>query len=74
VFDTVDFSTDGRKIYMKVAKSVSFAKANSKDMKQVVDRVVKIICTEIVPGMDPATIISVAKGRVQECKSSTRAA
>jgi hypothetical protein len=52
-----------REVVMRFAKSVSFSKATSDEMKPVMDHVVATICTEIVPGMDPATILNMAKTR-----------
>ncbi len=52
-FTGVDFTADRSSIYMKIAKSVSFAKADADVMKDIVDRVIDIICTEIVPGTTP---------------------
>lgn len=60
-FDTVDFTEKGGRIFMKVAKSVSFKKCDGEAMKQVVDRVVAIICEEIVPGARPQDIFEMAK-------------
>ena len=62
-FDTLEFTTDGKSIFMKVARSVSFKATNSAEMKEIVDKVVAIICTEIVPGMDPDTIMNQARER-----------
>lgn len=62
-FDTLDFTTDGRSIFVKTAKSVSFKSADAETMRGVVDRVVEIICMEIVPGAKPDEIISEARER-----------
>lgn len=62
-FDTVDFTTDGKSIFMKTAKSVSFKATSGDEMSEIVDKVVAIICTEIVPGVDPETIMSMARER-----------
>ena len=55
--------TKRSEIYMRFPRSVSFAKCEAEQMKQVVDRVTAIICTEVVPGMDPETIMNMAKAR-----------
>lgn len=60
-FDTVDFTTDGHSIFMKVARSVSFKSATADEMRHVVDSVVSIICEEIVPGCTPEQIMDMAK-------------
>lgn len=62
-FETVDFTTDGKAITMKVAKSVSFRRCDAAEMAGVVDRVVELICSVIVPGTTPAEIMSAAKTR-----------
>lgn len=61
VFDTVDFTTDGNRITMKTAKSVSFKRCDAAVMKEVVDRVAEIICTDIIPGARPNELFDMAK-------------
>ena len=64
-FDTLDFTTDGKTIFVKTAKSVSFHATGSKEMSRIVDQVTAIICTDIVPGVDPASIMDMAKAKVK---------
>lgn len=59
-FDNVDFTHDGRRIYMKVARSVRFDGPDSDEMSAIVDRVVEIIAAHIVPGVDPASLLAMA--------------
>lgn len=49
---------------LRIARSVAFDKTNSDAMTAIVDRVVSLICTEIVPGADPEDIRKAAKERV----------
>lgn len=64
-FDYVGTHVDTKRneIVMKFAKSVSFAKCDAEAMAGVVDKVVSIICTEIVPGCDPEALLNMAKER-----------
>ena len=43
------------------AKSVSFKSVMSDDMRELFDRVVHIICEEIMPGVDPDALVEEAK-------------
>lgn len=64
LFDTVDFTADDEWIYFKVAKTVAFqgpTAPDSEEMGRIVDKVVAIICTEIVPGLKPEEILELAK-------------
>ena len=45
------------------AKSVSFRKVTSDEMAAIMDKVVEIVCTEIVPGMDPESILNMARSK-----------
>lgn len=66
VFDTVDFTTDGKKIWLKVARSVRFhGGADSDEMREIVDQIVEIITTEIVPGVKPDDLLNMARDRVK---------
>jgi len=58
-----DFTTDGESIFMKTAKSVSFKSTSAEEMAPVVDAVVALICSEIVPGVTPAQLLGMAKDR-----------
>lgn len=49
-YDDIDFSTDGRWIYAKTAKSISYRSCDNYVMAAVADKVVDIICEQIVPG------------------------
>jgi hypothetical protein len=60
-FDTVDFSTNGRTIFVKIAKSVSFTKAEAEIMRKVTDDVVALICSDIVPGITADDLLTMAK-------------
>lgn len=64
-FDTVDFTTDGDAIYMKTARSVRFGRGGPShdEMSAIVDRVVALICTDIVPGCSPDEMMSAARAR-----------
>jgi hypothetical protein len=55
--------TKRNEIYMRFPQSVSFKSCDAERMKQVVDRVTAIICTEVVPGMDPETIMKMSTAR-----------
>lgn len=59
----VDFTTDGESIFMKTAKSVSFKSTSADEMGPIVDAVVSLICTEIVPGVKPEQLLDMAKER-----------
>lgn len=50
-------------VVMRFAKSVSFRQCDSETMAGIMDRVVAHICTDIVPGMDPESILNMAKAR-----------
>lgn len=67
VFDTVDFTSetvgDREIIRMKVAKTVNFKEVSSEEMSEIVDKVVAIICTDIVPGSSPDEILNMAKAK-----------
>jgi hypothetical protein len=55
--------TQRNEVVMRFAKSVSFAKCDSPTMGAITDKVVAHICTDIVPGMDPASIMNMARER-----------
>lgn len=57
----VFYDRRGAALIMRFAKSVSFRAVTSDDMKEIVDKVTAIICTTIVPGLDPETIFNMAK-------------
>lgn len=59
---TLVFATS-REIVFRTARSVSFAKADSAVMQPVVDRVIDLICSEIVPGSTPEQLMDAAKRR-----------
>lgn len=62
-FETVDFTTDGTSILMKTAHSVRFGAggASADEMSQIVERVVALICSDIVPGCTPDAIMTMAR-------------
>jgi hypothetical protein len=64
-FDFVDFTVVERtgEIIMRFAKSISFKACPPEKMSEIMDKAVAIICTEIVPGMDPETIFNMARGK-----------
>ena len=62
-FDTVDFTTDGRSIFMRTARSVSFRKCEADAMNEIVGKVVEIISREIVPGVNPEDLLREARTR-----------
>ena len=49
-YDDMDFATDRVWIYARTAKSISFRACNSEAMCEIADRVVDVVCAEIVPG------------------------
>lgn len=66
MFETVDFTTDGKSIFMKTARSVNFTNgANAEEMKAIVDQVIEVIVTSICPGMDANQLRSVADEKVR---------
>lgn len=61
-FADVDFVRDGTgAILMKQARSVAFNETNADEMQAVMNRVVDLICTEIVPGASPEDLLQAAK-------------
>lgn len=50
-------------LIIRTPRSVSFAKADRETMQPVVDRVVDLICSEIVPGVTPEQLMDMAKRR-----------
>lgn len=74
IFDTVDFTTDGKSIWMKTAKSVSFKELGSDGMKRIVDEVIEVICTDICPGIDPDELRINADEKVRPIKREREAA
>lgn len=59
----VTYDRGTHEVIMRFAKSVSFRAADRETMGEIVDRVVAIICTTIMPGSDPATILNQAKAK-----------
>jgi hypothetical protein len=53
-FRAVDFTTDGRRIYAKTPRSIAFKAVGSAEMMEIANRVVDVICTDIVPGSSRA--------------------
>lgn len=48
-YDDIDFSTDGRWIYAKTAKSIAFRNCGHDEACRLADAIVDVICAEIVP-------------------------
>lgn len=67
VHDNVQFWTNEENgtLIMKTAKSVSFRSADRETMHRIVDRVIEIICTDIVPGLTPDAIRDEAERRTK---------
>lgn len=61
--ETIETSYDKRshEMVMRFAKSWKFEKAEAQTATEVFDRVIAYVCTEIVPGVDPKTIMEMAK-------------
>jgi hypothetical protein len=68
-FDTVDVTTNGEKIFVKVARSVSFSRADADTFAPVMDKVIALICSEIVPGMKPEDLVAEAKRTLSSAPS-----
>ena len=49
-YDDIDFATDGAWIYARIAKSIAWSECDGARMGDIADKVVDIICAEIVPG------------------------
>jgi hypothetical protein len=49
----------------RTAKSVRFTAVMSDEMKELFDRVAKIICREIIPGTEPEELVEMAKGSLK---------
>jgi hypothetical protein len=66
-FDTVGVSYDrsSKEVVMRFARSVAFRAVDREKMGEIVDRVVAVICTVVVPGVDPETIMNQAKARAK---------
>jgi hypothetical protein len=53
-YDDLDFTTDGRWIYAKRAKSVAFRNCDHETACKLGDAIVDVVCAEIVPGSSRA--------------------
>ncbi len=64
-YDTawVTYSQTRNEIILRFAKSVSFRAVDGDEMREITDKVVSLICTEIVPGMDPQSILDMARSK-----------
>ena len=72
-YDDMDFATDRVWIYARTAKSISFRACNSESMCEIADRVVDVICSEIVPGTTRETWQPyLAEGRQAAQRSAAR--
>lgn len=62
-FEFLAFSVDTHtsEIIVRTAKSISFKACPADKMGEIMDKSLAIICTEIVPGVDPETIFNMAK-------------
>jgi len=52
----------------RTAKSVKFTATLSDDMRELFDRVVHIICTEIIPGTDPEELVEMVKSSLKSTR------
>jgi hypothetical protein len=60
-FAEVAISRERSALLIRTPKSVSFKKADSETMQPVVDRVLDIICTQVVPGTTPEQVMDMAR-------------
>lgn len=58
---TTSYDTARHQLVLRSARSVRFDKTTAETMNPVVDRIVDIICTEIVPGVAHAEILEQAR-------------
>jgi hypothetical protein len=64
--DYVGLAYDPKRGEFVVRTPASTAKLGQEQFGELLDKVLAIICTEIMPGMDPESILNEARGRTRE--------
>lgn len=69
-YDTVWTTLDLKRseVVMRFAKPTDFGSVDADEIREIVDGVVALICTEIVPGAEPEKLLNEARGRTANVK------